>query len=218
MGVIFFSSSSSLSHLLCSNIKLRFYNLSAQLEIGVRLSLKCRLAPFKESKLPSVQPVTFTSGRPLSLLSSRFLSGLWSVVAQKRLLAMLLASGPAISCIQPAACAQLFLLCHLSPSGLADGSSVDLPSFHPAAGHVFTSQTPTVVCIMCVLCCACRLLPDLCACAFDSVLVKAACVTLLLLYSGNLLGLISFAASSLFGWVSFCFLSSTSILSQSHQG
>lgn len=126
-----------------------------------------------------------------------------------------LTSLPAISCIQPAvrsvvlslfvpvlACWQLWCWFTIFPS--SSWSSRHFSNTRHCVHHV------------CFVLCLLFAAWPVCACVFDSSLLETGCVTLFLLYSGNLLGLIFFAASSLFSWVFFCFLLSCPKVTKDH--
>lgn len=127
-----------------------------------------------------------------------------------------LTSLPAISCIQPAvrsvvlsllfvpvlACWRLWCWFAIFPS--SSWSSRHFSNTRHCVHHV------------CFVLCLSFAAWPVCACVFDSSLLETGCVTLFLLYSGNLLGLLFFAASSLFCWVFFCFLLSCPKVTKDH--
>lgn len=127
-----------------------------------------------------------------------------------------LTSLPAISCIQPAvrsvvlsllfvpvlACWRLWCWFAIFPS--SSWSSRHFSNTRHCVHHV------------CFVLCLSFAAWPVCACVLDSSLLETGCVILFLLYSGNLLGLLFFAASSLFCWVFFCFLLSRPKVTKDH--
>lgn len=193
--------------------------------INVCSSLKSASSyTFQRVKLPSVHPATSFSSHFLSLLSSLLPpSGLRSVFAHRRFSWRCFSRRLLFSCSRVRGWFTHLRSCHFmhpacstltcSPSSICPrpGLLTTLVLvYHLSIQQLLISRlckhSPScascVFCVVLVVCCLTCVYVCVCVCR-DSSLLETGCVTLFLLYAGNLLGLIFFAASCLFFGFSF---------------